>query len=144
MKKTLALFIFAASLNSLAATSVIMKHAMHAGFAPPSMQGTFTVQLLSNGDVESVNNKNVKIKFAKLSTQAVQNVVKKIVALQEQELRGEDGPRCMDAPSTETIVVKNNKEVVIKSKVSCRAKEMTSAYELNATMDALLQLSNLK
>lgn len=124
------------------AASVLIESSMNVGFAPPGYQGVFKVQILSDGTIQKVDNKQKINKIAKLSAAAVKSLNQQIAKLQVGELQGEDGPLCSDAPSHQTVVIRNTEEVVIKTNISCNMKEMSSAYNLNRIMDSADTLSS--
>ncbi len=124
------------------AASVLIESSMNVGFAPPQYQGTFKVQILSDGTIQKIDNKQKTTKFAKLSAAAVKSLNQQIATLQIGELQGEDGPLCSDAPMRKNTVMKNAEAIVIKTNVSCNAKEMSSAYNLNRIIDSADSLSS--
>lgn len=124
------------------AASVLIESSMNVGFAPPQYQGTFKVQILSDGTIQKVDNKQKTTKFAKLSAAAVKSLNQQIATLQIEDLQGEEGPLCSDAPSRQNTVIKNAKEIVIKTNISCNSKEMSSAYNLNRIIDSADSMSS--
>lgn len=124
------------------AASVLIESSMNVGFAPPGSQGTFKVQILSDGTLQKVDNKQKTTKFAKLSAAAVKSLNQQIAKLQIEDLQGENGPICNDAPSRKNIVIKNAQEIIIKTNIDCNTKEMSSAYNLNTIMDSADSLSS--
>ncbi len=142
MKKLLFIALVACVAQAQAATSVLIEKSTHVGFAPPQYQGVFKVQILSDGTIQKVDNKQKVTKFAKLSAAAIKNLSQQISALDVGELQGEDGPLCSDAPMRKTKVIKNSQEIIIKENISCNSKEMSSAYNLNSVIDSADALSS--
>jgi len=130
------------SAQTFAASNVLIEHVTHVGFAPPENVGTYSQQILVDGTVQSVDNKNKVVKIAKLSSVALKNLKSEIASLKVEALEGEDGPECEDAPSSETVVYRNAKKIEIKTQEQCRTKEMYSASTLNQVMDGASSLSS--
>lgn len=133
---TIAFTVFASTQVALAAPSVLLETKTIVGFAPPDIRGVYTTQINSDGSIVYTNNKDVSMVVAKLSKQTVKAIKTKIKDLSVGELVGEEGPGCMDAPSTQVTAMKDGKEVVIKSVVACKQKEMYEASELNSAIHA--------
>ncbi len=136
MKKIFFIALIAISAHAQAGTSVLIENTTHVGFAPPQYSGIFKVQILSDGTIQKIDNKQKVTKFAKLSAAAVKNLNQQIAKLQIGELQGEEGPLCTDAPMRKTTVIKNAEEIVIKTNISCNTKEMPTAYNLNRIIDS--------
>lgn len=136
MKKLFFIALFTLTAHAQAGVSVLIESSTHVGFAPPQYRGIFKLQILSDGTLQKIDNKQKVTKFAKLSGAAVKNLNQQIATLQIGELQGEDGPLCTDAPMRKTIVNKNAEEIVIKTNISCNTKEMSTAYNLNRIIDS--------
>jgi hypothetical protein len=125
------------------AEGIVLQSKTMVGFAPPEMRGTYTVQIKDNGQVLSIDNKSQKVVLAKLSKPVMKALLEKVEKLEIQDLQGEEGPGCYDAPTTEVSVFKAEKEVIIKTVVACKTKEMFSAYELNSMMNSAIGIRSI-
>jgi hypothetical protein len=101
---------------------ILIEKLVHVGFAPPERLGTYRFQVLSNGEVLSVDNKNHLTQVAVLAMHLVEQVEKAITVIpHDLILKEEDGPRCDDVPSTSTTIFKVDKsKVLIKSSQACK------------------------
>lgn len=120
---------------------VLLENEVHVGFAPPGKSGKYLVQVLSNGAVVAIDNKENKTFIADLSIEALESLETQISDLKVGELLGEDGPGCMDAPSNETFVYRDGEQIAIKTVLACNKKEMYSARKLIAIMDGFVAIS---
>ena len=143
MKNLIMLTLLIFGIQAQAATaSVILKSVTFVGFAPPEVAGKYTTQILSNGSVELIDNKDKKTVMLKLSAAATKNLINKIKSIKVEELQGEDGPGCMDAPLKMIIANINGQDVTLKSTMNCIEKSMSSAYEVNEIMDSTESLAS--
>lgn len=142
MKKIFIIALIACFSQAHALTTVLMETSTHVGFAPPQYSGIFKVQVLSDGTLQKIDNKQKTTKFAKLSSAAVKNLSQQIANLEVNDLQGEDGPMCADAPMKKVKVIKNSEEIVIKTNISCLTKEMLSAYSLIRIAESVENLSS--
>ena len=78
---------------------VLVEYVTYFGFAPPENQGTFKLQILSDGAVVKVDSKDDVTVVATLSSQVVSAIRFAVVAVESDELTQPSGPICMDAPS---------------------------------------------
>ncbi|MBY0516344.1 MAG: hypothetical protein K2P81_05515 [Bacteriovoracaceae bacterium] len=127
------LFSFALVLFSTAtfASSTLLSFSTSVYFAPAEMRGTSGVKVLDTGAVVAFNNKGVETELAQLSADVLSTLEAKVKALRSTKLQGEEGPRCMDAPSTKIEITKpSGKSVVIYQRVGCRDSEVSGGSEL--------------
>ena len=57
MKKMFIIALFAGITQAQALTTVLMESSTHVGFAPPQYSGIFKVQVLSDGTLQKIDNK---------------------------------------------------------------------------------------
>ena len=141
--KRLLLFTLLISSTQVFAATALMSFSTSVYFAPASMRGTSGVRLLDNGVVESFNNKGVTTEVAELSPEALKAVEGKIKALKTGAITSDNGPRCMDAPSTKLEVLKGQKMVVIYQRVNCVDGTMAGADDLISFGRSLQGLSSV-
>ncbi len=136
MKSIITMVLMLVSINSMAATSVLLKSRLFIGFAPVEYQGVYSTSILSNGVVEYEDNKGKITKVMTLSKEAVKILTNRINNLKISELQGEDGAQCMDAPGSENSAFVHGTEVKIKTVIGCIEKSMPDALSLNSILDA--------
>ncbi len=128
-----------------ASSTVLLESRTAGGMPGPNGPFSLTIQVLSNGMVQSTDGKSHKVVIAKLSNSSVAALTNQIADLKIEALTVPTGPECTDAPSTKVTVVKDGIKTVIGETVNCRDSVMDPAYKLLSTMHALLALSsNLK
>lgn len=142
MKFLVTAMVLFVGLNTMAATALLKTRTV-VGFAPEEYRGVFTTTVLSNGVVEFENNKGQVTQVLKLSKLALKNLVAQIAKVEVEALQGEDGPQCMDAPSVEYSVIKDGKEILIKTVYGCREKIMYSAFSLVSVIQSVDNISDL-
>lgn len=76
------------------------------GFAPPEYAGEYRFQILEDGNVLSIDNKNNVKPLAVLETEIIEQLKKNIAKIPEnlKLVRPTGRPECMDAPSYSTLV----------------------------------------
>lgn len=147
MKSVIFILATVAAMTATAApkVTVLLRDKVSVGWAPPEKLGTYVTDILSNGNVQHTDNKGVKTVIVKISKEAVEKIKTQIAKLEETELYSDGGPECFDAPSLENIVMKDGKEIKIRTQYACVVSQMAGAYELNNIINSASDLhSNLK
>jgi hypothetical protein len=101
--------------------NILVEKTLSVGFAPEEHRGIYRFQVLKSGVVQNVDNKNKVTKLALLSPAIIDKIQTAVRALpNDLKIVQEDGPRCADAPSSQTTVVKSNGvKITIRSRVDC-------------------------
>jgi hypothetical protein len=111
-------------------------------FAPPGSTGAYETVVEANGRVVYIDNKNVETEIARLSDSALANLKSQVAKVEAGELQREnDGPECMDAPTTTTSVIKEDgTAIIIKQLMGCQPATLPSQYGLIYMADGLQKL----
>ncbi len=125
MKKIIFCLLFAiATLSANAAQlveRVIVEYTTVVGFAPPQYAGLYKFAVLSNGNVQKIDNKKNVKQVAVLSDDIINKIQLSIDRINSNDLIQPEGPLCMDAPSHAINVYRSNgKKMVIWKQENCR------------------------
>jgi len=132
---TLIIFVVFGSIGSFAIMPpipIVAEVVTSVDFASPDRVGTYYFQILYDGKVQSIDNKNKLIELGTLSSNKVNNLKNAINEIPSDiELIPGGGDRCYDAPSFTTNVYKSNGDkVTISTKIAC-VNNLTNSYIAN-------------
>jgi hypothetical protein len=116
--------------NVLAESKVVV------GFAPPENRGTFRTQILTNGRVQSIDNKGKITRLASLSKGSLKKLKDSIKTVGDFRVIEPNGPICMDAPSQYVTLKIDKKDVQVWAKISCR-EHYTDNGKANQIADSI-------
>lgn len=102
------------------ADNVVAEFEVYVGFAPPAHRGRFVMQIMTNGKVINIDNKNESVEVATLAPVMMEKLAEAINKIKSDELEKPDSPPCMDAPSREIMVRQGAKSMVIWRNAGCR------------------------
>lgn len=100
---------------------VIVEYTTMVGFAPPQYAGVYKFEVLSNGNVQKIDNKKNVKQVAVLSQGIVNKIKFSIDSINSGELIQPEGPLCTDAPSHAINVYQStDKKLLIWKQEHCR------------------------
>ncbi len=112
-------------------------------FAPPGSAGQYTTTVYWDGKIIAKDNKGNQTLIATLAPSAVEKLEQQIAEVQDGKLEKEEGPECMDAPTTSYSVIKSNGDkIMVKQTAGCRDSVLQSAWSVIRILESIQLLSN--
>lgn len=103
---------------------VLAEKVTHVGFAPPEHAGIYKFQILTTGEVQKIDNKNIVTVLAKLQDVEISKIKSAINSIKSDEIKAPQGPKCFDAPSFAVQVRQSSGvNMLIWTQVACRDSE---------------------
>lgn len=124
------LFLNTTEARPLPTSNVLVEKTLSVAFAPEAHRGIYRFQVLKSGHVQNIDNKANVTQLAILSQSIIKEIQTAVNSLPDDlKIITEDGPRCTDAPTSQTLVIKNSGvQIAIRARTDC-----LPANSLNST-----------
>ena len=104
---------------SASQAAILLEKSMQVGFAAPEYTGRFSLQILADGQIQRLNNKDQIEELGQLTSGELAKISKLVAGLGEVKLTRPNEQGCMDAPSYSIVAHQGAKDIELWNRIDC-------------------------